>query len=318
MSAAWMHPDLELVPPLPADLAFGDDPPPLTDADLEAWDYAVAEAQDDEPHSEALLAVQALIDGTEENHRPAWVYVPEPVRRFRIEDDAAAEWAMRKVAEIDGELAKLKALHDGWLERITTWFDRGARRLTGRRMMLVAHLEDYARRERAAGNRKTVALPSGKVATRSTAMAAAVADEAAVIAWAEANLEGDDLEAVVKVVRSVRVSDLRERTTLAQWVGSVQFVAHLSCGHTEESWVTIDPLDPAKCSIEYRESLAPWTPGEQVPCSSCEGNQATIPRFAQQIATFPEFVTVVLDADGKLVPGTTVTPEKVSTTVTPG
>lgn len=134
--------------------------------------------------------------------------------RWTITDDGAAEWALRRIAVIDAERADLNEKATAWRDRIQAWFDHATTPLDQRRDFFVFHLERYAYEQREATGRKTLTFPSGKVASRESKPAAIVVDEAAVIAWANANLPGELLESVVRTVVSVSLTGLRDVVTI--------------------------------------------------------------------------------------------------------
>lgn len=194
MTAA--HDDL----PIPADLAL--DEPPITDTDLDTYLDVVDEGDDPDLFAAAV----------DDSGRPRG---PKFVHQWRIEDDSAAEWAMRRVAAFDAEVSSMAERADEWATRIRAWFENGTRPLARRRAFFVAHLERYATVRREQTGKATLNLPSGKVSTRSAGAAVVVADEAAVIAWAKANLDDVTRETVIKVAESILVSGLREVVSIA-------------------------------------------------------------------------------------------------------
>lgn len=303
---------------LPAELTY-DDAPPLSDADLEAYgDAAVTAATDSGMDVEHVdyreLAAPRDLDGST-NAYAASVFVPEAVRRWRIEDDDAATWAMAKVAAIDVELAELTAGRESYTRRIGRWFDKSAKPLVARRMLLEGHLKDYARRERARDpKRKTVLLPTGRVSSRGgSAPSVKVADEDAVIAWAKTHLEGDELTAVVKVVESVRVSNLREHVAVGRLTVGLLCTATLTeCACTVPELVMLEAPTTEGLTIEQRTALSPWALGEVIDCGLCG-----VARVVESIATELHQIDAVLDEAGAVVPGTIVEQPTTTFTVAP-
>lgn len=303
--------DPELLPVLPAELTY-DDAPPLSDADLEAYGDAHVLAATDSGLNVEDVDPDLLV-AEEGDAYAARHLVPAAVRRFRIEDDGTAAWAMAKVADIDVALAELTDSADGYRRRIALWFDRAAKPLKGRRLLLEGHLKDYARRERERDpKRKTVTLPTGKVSSRSSQPAVKVADEAEVIGWAKAHLEGDDLELVVKVVESVRVSNLREHATIRQLTVGLVCTATLECGCTLEQTVPLAEPTADGLTIEVMQQLSPWGAGEVLHCGLCDIDQAVT-----QISTTPDRIDAVLDPTGAVVPGTVIEYGTTTFTVAP-
>lgn len=285
-------------PILPPELAY-DDAPPLTDADLERWEAAVMGladegAMDDEAAAAQLLEGEMALAVTPTG--PVIEYQPPEQRRWRIEDDNAAEWAMRVVASIDADLADLAEKADGWQQRIQHWFRQGRRPLLARRVLLEHHLKDYARRERERDpKRKTVKLPAGSVSSRAGSPQAKVVDEAQVIAWARANLTDDACAEVVKVVESVLVSKLREVVTVGDVVDAYDWEATLACSHVEEGYsLTIEDVpDVAEIRVCDVCAVDPDAPTNQ-PVASVQVRERT--RLA------------VLDGEGNEVPGAMAEP----------
>jgi phage host-nuclease inhibitor protein Gam len=295
--------------PIPPELAY-DDAPPLSDWDLERMEdeaLALADAAAMDPEAALGQLLDAASDGDPEDDAAPY--------RWRIADDGAAEWAMRHVAEIDQELEELATRAKGWTERIQGWFDKAARRLKVRRAYFDGHLTDYARRERdrTDGKRKTIELPSGKVRSTSSKPKATVVTEDAVIRWAKAKLDGDLLDAVVKVVESVRVSELREHVVVGHVVVAIEFGANLSCGCViGPHEVQVETPSPMMTTDEQL-ALAPWALGELLDCDHGPGGghvEAVLPVLIAQPA--------VLDLDGQVVPGTAVAPGEVTVKVVPG
>lgn len=300
------------LPVLPAELTY-DDAPPLSDADLEVYGDAAVQAAHD-----SLLDVEdvdpALLASDEDGYAARHL-VPQAVRRFRIEDDDMAAWAMAKVGAINAELAELAERGDAYRQRIGQWFDHAADPLKGRLHFLEGHLKDYARRERARDpKRKTVLLPTGRVSSRSgSAPTVKVADEAEVIAWAKANLEGDDLAAVVKVVESVRVTNLREHVEVRPLTVGLAYSANLAeCGCTVDQLVMLPDPTTELLPIETRMELSPWAIGEVIQCGLCDAYRAV-----ESIASELHQIDAVLDADGTPVPGTVIEQPTTTFTVTP-
>src|SRR5437879_3345394 len=88
--------------------------------------------------------------------------------RWRVEDDNAAEWAMRKLAETSRLLRNLTEQRAEWVDRIDSWHRQAAKPLERREAFFTFHLEDYALRRREADpTKRTLVLPSGRVRTTS-------------------------------------------------------------------------------------------------------------------------------------------------------
>jgi phage host-nuclease inhibitor protein Gam len=243
---------------LPPDLAL--DEPPLTDDEVEGFIEAAAVKEDDDPN----------------------------LPRWRIEDDGAAEWAMRKLARELQARGPIVDQAEAWTSRIEEWlkatlapFDRRIRWWEG-------HLTDYARRQREAG-RKTVSLPSGKVSTRPVPASVKVADEAQVLAGLPAEVR----ELVVK--ESVRLRELQQATAVARTA-----TLHLACNHSFEC-VVLDPKE-----------IGPVTN-----CSTCDEGEGENRSEVSITSVELSAPIPVLKTTRKPVPGAIVEPERVSVSVKP-
>lgn len=165
---------------------------------------------DDEPHGEVERLTADAFDFAEQSE----VELVEAVEmladaepdRWRIRTDDDAEWALRHLAEARAELERLRQQSLRWQERIEAWFRQAAREPARRAEFFQAHAEWYGRRCRAEG-RKSVKLPSGTIATRSTPAAAVIADPVALVEWAR-----EALPEAVRVREDVLVSTLRKLT----------------------------------------------------------------------------------------------------------
>lgn len=118
------------------------------DALLERDDMAAADAGE-------LLATAQL----DEDNTP-------PEGRWRIEDDGAAEWAMRHLREQQQVLDRLNAQYNAYVDRVETWHARMATKPLAFLRFCEAHLRAWALRQREATGQATQYLPSGKISTR--------------------------------------------------------------------------------------------------------------------------------------------------------
>ena len=85
---------------------------------------------------------------------------------FRINDDAAAEWAMRKLRTLKTTMAEKRQFAKDRKEAIDRWLTVITNPLESSIAFFEKLLEDYARRVREADpKRKSVVLPSGSVGT---------------------------------------------------------------------------------------------------------------------------------------------------------
>jgi len=85
---------------------------------------------------------------------------------FRVNDDAAAEWAITRLSEIRAEQAAKQRFARLESDRVQLWLESELQPLETRAAYFVNLLEDYARRQREDVDRKSVSLPHGKISTR--------------------------------------------------------------------------------------------------------------------------------------------------------
>lgn len=85
---------------------------------------------------------------------------------FRIEDDATATWAMRKLATIRSKQKENGDIAQTECERILEWAESVNKPLDTNASFFENLLMDYGRRQRVEADRKTISLPHGKIATR--------------------------------------------------------------------------------------------------------------------------------------------------------
>jgi hypothetical protein len=131
----------------------------------------------------------------DDDHTPVW----------HIDSPELAEWAMAKLAEAQQDDANLRAQRDAQMERAQAWYARVSRRAQSTAGFMLAHLEDYALRQRELTGRATVVLPNGEVATRKgSGPAVDIEDAAAVVAWAQKNAPQ-----IVDTTHKVLVTNLR-------------------------------------------------------------------------------------------------------------
>lgn len=232
---------------------------------------------------------------------------------WRIVDDDGAEWALRHIAAANGELEALRRRADSWRERIEAWFVQAAREPAQTAEFFTAHVEWYARQQREL-DRKSFALPSGRVTTRSTAACADVADEEALIGWVDADAESRLLVAPPQP-RKVYVSELRKRTSVVEVVDRARLV--LSDGEIIEwaryEWVMGCEHDGTLATPDFAEG---WHLSHGT-CPSV-GDGWPSPDEAEALVGQVEVVEShwqVVDEHGTPVPGVVVRPEHITVTV---
>lgn len=190
--------------PIPPELAVADEP-----FDLDTLDLTIAVDRQE------LADHVVLPSDRGEDLQTAHAEI-EAVRRWHVEDDGAAEWAMRHLAAIDRERAAIAEQANLWYERIREWEGAEFDRLSPRAKFFVNRLSEYALRVRADDpKRATISLPSGKISTRAAkAPTVEIEDEEAVLKWASGALTDEEYEQVVKVTTKVLISEIRARVTV--------------------------------------------------------------------------------------------------------
>jgi len=242
------------------------------------------------------------------------------VGRWQIDNDGAAEWALHRLAVNRATLKQLEAQRSDWHERVEEWFKTASRAPRRAAEWFDTQLQFFGmdRREQSPRDSKgqptvkTVALVTGAIATTGHQEKIVVANDAAVLEWAE-NLavlldepptdgsdwltveEGGILKyavtaadvGIIKVTKSIMVAALRQHV---QIIDGAQFdppaQCH-SCGSTDGVY-SDDEVDQQ------------WT------CGSC-GDEWPVQRNARRVVVGPDQLPV---------PGVTVEPAYVTAKVT--
>ena len=112
----------------------------------------------------------------------------EAKQRFRVEDDGAAAWAMRKLRTIRSKQAENAQLYADELARLNLWLDEVNKPLDNDANYFESLLNDYAIRcrDNSDDGRKSLNLPTGKVTTRLGGPRWEV-DSEPFLAWAKTN-----------------------------------------------------------------------------------------------------------------------------------
>lgn len=127
--------------------------------------------------------------------------------RWRIEDDDAANWALRKLAVLEDEQDRINTQAFAEIARINEWRTTRLAALTHHHDFFQARLTEYFRAIRHNNpDTKTYHLPAGTIASRATPGHIEILDEPALIAWAETN--APDLVATRKTVSKTAVKKL--------------------------------------------------------------------------------------------------------------
>lgn len=156
------------------------------------------------------LAEWVLNPGAQDPIDPAhW----QPLERWRITDDGAAEWAMRMLALATTQVELAEASAQQWRLEVDDWLDTTTAKPRATVAYMQAQLQRYAIDRRKAGGSPTLNLPSGKVATRPTKDKIVITDAEKVLAWAK-GLGRSVLDLVAPVKRTPMVSNLYEVVSL--------------------------------------------------------------------------------------------------------
>lgn len=120
---------------------------------------------------------------------PNWSEAADPQaerERFMITDDAAASWALRKLAALRKRQAELDAVAASELRRVEEWHLSESGKLTVDATYFTAILTEYARAQRETG-RKSITLPTGVIKSRTSSARVDVQDVDQFLAWATPN-----------------------------------------------------------------------------------------------------------------------------------
>lgn len=189
---------------------------------------------------EAPFDVDELENYDEDRDVPA----DHPARSWRIEDDGAAEWAMRNLVARRQTIDELARRRDDWMARIDAWFAQASKGPARSAVFFEGALGDYQRRRREADEEaKSLVLPSGRITSTGTGGKATVENEEEVLTWVREHGWWDD---VVKDEPHVRIGDLRKRVRVVEIFEGVDLHCTLSCGHVGVTHRSADnwPADP--------------------------------------------------------------------------
>lgn len=158
---------------LPAELAL--DAEPFDDAELDA---ALDHVPTDEPMGEPTEVEQDAHD----------------LRTWQPSDTGSAEWAMRKLADVEQTIAGVAVQAHEWHRRIDEWAAAETKRLEQRSLFFQGALLNYTRaRCEADPKAGTLTLPSGRVKVTRRQRRVSVESRELVAKSAETNLAARDL-----------------------------------------------------------------------------------------------------------------------------
>ena len=111
--------------------------------------------------------------------------IEEPTREaFIVNDDAKADWAMRKLASIRRKQGDNKAIYDREVLRVAEWLEKVNTDLERDAEWFESNLKPYALTERYNG-RKSLVLPHGTIKTTAGRPKIEIENELEFLAWAE-------------------------------------------------------------------------------------------------------------------------------------
>lgn len=113
--------------------------------------------------------------------------VQRQLDRFTVDDDQKAMWAMRKLRAVRQKVAENERIAAEEIERIKAWLAEANSAHERDLNYFTGLLTDYAARQRAEHDRKSIVLPHGKVSSRRGTTKIVVSDAEAFLAWAKAN-----------------------------------------------------------------------------------------------------------------------------------
>lgn len=107
--------------------------------------------------------------------------------RYRIPDDGAAAWAMRRLAAVRRRQREIQQVVAQEVERIEAWAAKQSEPLERDAAYFEGLLGEYARtvRDDPGDGRKSVSTPYGVVQTRATRTSWQVTDQGALLEWAK-------------------------------------------------------------------------------------------------------------------------------------
>ncbi len=148
--------------------------------------------------------MSAVVPLDEFDPAPPRDYIPYDRERFRITDDGAAEWALRKLHAFRAKMEENRRIAEAERQRIDSWLEHANEALATDAAYFEGILSEYALAQREDG-RKSVALPHGTLKTRASRRRFDVADAEAFLAWAR-----DNAPHLIRVTEAPKKSDFGE------------------------------------------------------------------------------------------------------------
>lgn len=106
---------------------------------------------------------------------------------FVVDNDAKAEWALRKLDAIRAKQNEFRTIARHEIERINFWLTSQEEKYQQEASYFESQLVTYAMLERERNNRKTIDLPHGKIKSRSVNEKVEVVNESEFLDWARTN-----------------------------------------------------------------------------------------------------------------------------------
>lgn len=187
---------LDLAASLAEDLApDGEHVDPFAELALPAWTPDLVLGDD------GLVAVDDETLGGVARVRPRW----------RVDSDERADYALRRAAMYDEELARAEGFARTQKQQIDQWLEKVTKPIRDARAFFVGSAADYARRLREADPKfRTLPLPAGRLTAHDTRAGVEVVDADAYTAWA---LEQGHDECV-KVETTPKLREIAARYTV--------------------------------------------------------------------------------------------------------
>lgn len=149
--------------------------------------------------------MSAVVPLDEFDPAPPAAYVPYDRERFRITDDGAAEWAIRKLHTLRSKMEENRRIAEAERQRIESWLEHANEALTDDAHYFEGILGEYALTQRVEADRKSITLPHGTVKTRASRRRYDVADAESFLAWAR-----DNAPHLIRVTEAPKKSEFGE------------------------------------------------------------------------------------------------------------
>lgn len=158
----------------------------------------------------AALSEHLMADGPD-------LDAPETRDRWRIDDDTAANWALRKLAAAETEKARIRHEAQAEISRVQAWADDAEQAISHDVDFFTGCLVDYRHRLESADPKlaKTYKLPAGSIARAKARRKVVLVDADALMEWA---LDNDRDLLTVRPARAEMMAAIGARYDLASAV----------------------------------------------------------------------------------------------------